>query len=316
MRWIGLLALFIVAPFAGEAAMLQNVVILDAPDARTTVPLGINANGDVVGYFEDSRRVLWGFLYEQPTGEFTKFRPPGVGESVYASGINASRLTVGTFSTGSINNHFYLRSPDGTYSSFDYPQIGYTGSFAGINDLDQIVGSFAPAGEDYLGFIRSADGTTFTTFRVPGAPETEAFGINNAGEVVGRYEPTAGSSLGFIRNSDGSFTTFRNPDNSLTLPRGINNNGTVVSNDNSRRSFLRLSNGEFYTLEIPGASAVEALAISDTNRIVGTYCDPQSCHGFAGQFTLVPEPGTLHGVSIAACLGLGVCLWGRRRTQA
>src|SRR5262249_17207690 len=133
-------------------------------------------------------------------------------ESVLSSGITDSGVIVGTFSTQTINNHFYLRSPDESYISFDYPATGYTGSFASINDLGEIAGSFAPAGEDYMGFIYSADGPTFTTFRVPGAPETEAFGINNTGQVVGRYEPRAGLSLGFIRNPDGSFVTFRNPD--------------------------------------------------------------------------------------------------------
>ena len=306
-------AFFYLAPFAiGDTISLQNIVTIDVPGARRTVPKAINSNGDIAGYFQESNNSFSGFRYSRAAGTFTTFRIPGAGD-VVPGGITDSGVIAGVFGTSVPDNHFFLRFPNGTDLTFDYPSPGYLSTLASINNIGEIAGSFAPPGQDFLGFIRSADGNAFTTFRIAGAPETEVYGINDVGQVVGRYQPTPGTSIGFIRNKEGTFITVVPPDSSVPMPiiflAGINNSGEAVGTSNSGRGFLRTPEGFFYFLEVPGYSGTSPAAISDKGEVVGTYYDANNDqrHGFVGQFTPVPEPSALPLFAIVGAIwGLGI----------
>jgi len=273
-----------------DAATLQNVARLDVPGASNTFPLGINSHGDVVGYY-DSNFDRTGFRYSPRSGMYTAIRIPGA-DAVYAGGITDSGTIVGTYSTQTIDNHFFVLFPDGQYVTFDYPATapGYLSTFVSVNNRGDIAGSFGPRGEDYAGFIRSAEGSSYTTFRIAGAPETEVTGINDLGQVTGRYETSGGSSVGFIRNDDGSSVSFDTA--SLTLPRGINNNGEVVGTSGGiQPGFLRTADGLIVPLDVGGFATYPA-AISASEQVTGSYFADNHYHGFVGLFAPVPEPGT------------------------
>jgi len=134
--------------------------------ASTTLPVAINNNGVIAGYYYDSSDLTHGFVRAHD-GTMTTFDVPGGFDHVTVTGINAAGDVVGTAN----NNAAYLafvRKHDGTFAVFNpsgCPQafgaaIGFDGTVVGNC---YIVGDFV-----YHGFTRKPDGTT-TMYDPPGA---------------------------------------------------------------------------------------------------------------------------------------------------
>lgn len=155
------------------------------------------------------------------------------------------------------------------------------------------------------------------TFDVPASDGygTMPAGVNLAGVVTGNYYDSNYVSHGFVRNADGTFTTFDAPgagtvpnDSNGTFPLGINLFGTVAGyyNDANLVShcFIRTSNGDITTFDVPGADinpADEAgsiiAAINDGGVVAGYYEDSSFVsHGYlrspGGKFTDFDAPGS------------------------
>ena len=68
----------------------------------------------------------------------------------------------------------------------------------------------------------------------------------------------------------------------------INNDGDVAGNYTTKGgatdAFLKLSDGAFKTITVPGASSTIAFGVNDSNTVVGTYTDGSgnsaTTHGF------------------------------------
>jgi uncharacterized membrane protein len=130
----------------------------------------------------------------------------------------------------------------------------------------------------------------FTTIDVPGASSTQALGINPKGNIVGSYLDAAGLH-GFLL-SKGAFTTIDVPGASSTQALGINPKGNVVGaygNATGTHGFLlRRREGDdddgdddaFTTIDVPGASFTQALAINPRGDVVGVYGNATGTHGF------------------------------------
>ena len=193
---------------------------IDFPGARQTFAFGVNASGQIVGYYYDSNNNSHGFV--DSGGRFTTIDFPGAGQT-YAFGINASGQIVGGYceSVGQ-NCHGFLDS-GGRFTTIDFPGAAGT-SANGINASGQIVGAYSDSNSSY-GFLYS--GGQFTTIAFPGADATVAFGINASEQIVGYYE-TLNGTQGFL-DSGGQFTTIDFPGGGRdTYAVGINDEEQIV----------------------------------------------------------------------------------------
>jgi uncharacterized membrane protein len=111
-------------------------------------------------------------------------------------------------------------------------------------------------------------------FRSDGS-DTRAFGINSVGQVVGRYMDPTGVEQAFLRYTGGSSRTFSAPGGVLgTWAQDINDRGDIVGvyfdADFAAHGFL-LRDGQFSSIDFPGALETKARSIDALGRITGNY---------------------------------------------
>src|SRR5262249_11051263 len=142
-----------------------NYTTLDGPSVANTRASGINASGQIVGYYSDATG-QHGFLYDQ--GSYITLDAPGSNgiPGTQAYGINASGQIVGSYVDAAGNGHGFLYD-QGRYTTLDF-------GASGINNAGQIVGG-------NLLF----DHGNYTTLDVPGSTWTQAAGINDSRQIVG-----------------------------------------------------------------------------------------------------------------------------------
>jgi hypothetical protein len=170
------------------------------------------------------------------------------------------------------------------------------------------------------------------TFDAPGAipvagssDGTFPSSINNRGTITGIYVDANSLYHGFLRGPTGEFTTldapgagtsvgtrFRAPVfpatvNIKTRSININDRGAITGNyidsNNVSHGFLRSPEGEFITLDAPGASSAEGSfdgtfpsSINNDGTITGSFIDSKDLnHGFLrsprGEFIAFDAPG-------------------------
>lgn len=172
----------------------------DGPTIRTLAK-GINAAGDVTGYYDTAHK-RHGFLLRRD-GVFTTIDlegtqgPPPNG--TFAQWINARGAIVGSFFNGSV--HGFLMS-DETVTQLDVPFPNAINTNApGLNDRGDVVGFYTDTvTRRVLAFRRDPDGhyESFeaATTETP-ASATIPTGINTPGDIVGQYTH-AGVTRGFV----------------------------------------------------------------------------------------------------------------------
>jgi probable HAF family extracellular repeat protein len=166
-----------------------KVTRIDVPEARLTVPHGINDRGQVVGEYTDANGMDRGFLWTR--GRVTTF---AVADATFTkpNAFNDRGEIVGIYgdTDGAIHG-FHLRH--GRTTTLDAPGATATIPYD-VNDRGQIVVSaFTPTADDPFaaarGFVlRDGIEGPFTEARFPGAPRTVATGIDDRGRIVGVYE--------------------------------------------------------------------------------------------------------------------------------
>ena len=213
----------------------------------------------------------------------------------------------------------------GRFVTFDPPGSTST-TPSGITPEGTITGSYADASGVQHGFLRTPTGR-FTTFDPPGSTSTTPTSISPNGEIVGVYcnMPACAPSHGFIRARDGAFATFDSPAGSggispaIYIPGGpppdINPSGEVAGTyfasvpSFTEHGFLRAKNGAFTTIDVPGASFTEILAINPSGATIGDFCGQTACYvGFIrsphGSFTTINTPGSVACGSGAIAIGI------------
>jgi hypothetical protein len=211
----------------------------------------------------------------------------------------------------------------GRFVTFDPPGSTST-SPSGITPEGTITGYYIDASGVQHGFLRTPIGS-FTPFDPPGSTSTFVASISTNGVITGTYCDTSACAPnhGFVRASNGTFTTFDSPAGSHGIegpifnlggpPPDINPAGAVAgtyfdSNFNER-GFLRAKSGAFTTIDVPGASFTEGLAINPSGAITGDFCNQTTCFaGFIrspnGSFATIDTPGSVAcgGGSIAVAI--------------
>jgi hypothetical protein len=132
-------------------------ISFDAPGANPdpnfggTYPQGINALGEVTGFFGDSDSVFHGFV-RRADGQITTFdfpttctkttAPPQdcAFEGTFPSAMNVLGEVVGSYFGEDGNPHGFLREADGTIKRVDVPNAGDVTQIQALNDFGQMTG--------------------------------------------------------------------------------------------------------------------------------------------------------------------------------
>jgi hypothetical protein len=219
--------------------------------------------------------------------------------------VALARLLAAGTSDDVLNLNMLLDHSHPTFITFDPP--GSTSTLpSAIIATRMIIGSYVDESGVTHGFLRKRGGS-FTTFDVPGSSSTTPTDVTSSGVITGWYSDQVGNPHGFIRARDGSITSFNAPPGynilgSIYFPGGpppsINPAGTIAGSYASpfpnfvEHGFLRTADGCFTTIDYPGATFTEALAINPAGVIVGDFCNDVTCYqGFLrtpdGTFTMI-----------------------------
>ncbi len=175
-----------------------------------TAATGINAAGDIVGYYIDSGAVYHGFLLHR--GRYTTLDDPEAARRLsaelppgtMASGINAAGDIVGYYLDGGAVYHGFLLHR-GRYTAIDDPMAPsdvLVGSQAhGINAEGDIVGFYIDDTDMSHGFLLHHGLYTAIDDPLAGSGTlggTQVLGINPEGDIVGYYTDSGGTRHGFL----------------------------------------------------------------------------------------------------------------------
>jgi probable HAF family extracellular repeat protein len=268
------------------SATHRALSFIDMPGYTYTVPLKINASGEIAGTYFDTLVIHHGFLWQ--AGSFTTVVVPGAVDNDL-EGINDSTVTTGAYDDSNGLTHGFLRQPDGSVVTIDPPASAGYAQAEDINNSGIIVGQFFGNAPGFQGFQFSNG--NYTTINLAGATGTSLYAINNLGDTVGIYTDASGTNHGFLM-SNGSVTTLTFPGSTATNAQDINDSGDIVGSTvvaNVRHGYL-FSNGNFTQIDAPGASpagsgapltGTDVHGINASGVIVGTYQDSAGItHGF------------------------------------
>lgn len=248
------------------------------PGAVLTAAQGINARGDIVGFYDDATGRRHGFLLRD--GLFTTIDYPGAA-STDARGIGPGGEIVGGYrlpGEPSVNLHGYQRSADGELTRVDYPghtntipqRILADGTILGCRHNQDTMGSM-------YGVIMGRRGNQ----EIP-----ESMSMNNGGtpdgrRIAGLYTNMAGITEGYVIE-DGVFTPFRVPGSTFTAAWDMNPASDIAGvyrDATGFHGFVR--RGEHYaTLNVPLAAATRAFGINARGNVVGSYVAGGRTRGF------------------------------------
>ena len=255
----------------------------NARDLTFNQLLGINDHGLIAGYFgsgaqgHPNKGYLLSPRYSQ--GNYRNENFPGSVQT-QVTGLNDQGVTVGFWSSmnnaSQVNDNFGFYSLDGRhFHTVNFPTTDNAtppvNQLLGVNDSDIAAGFYTDAQGTNHGYTYDIRRHTFRRVTVPGHAglSLTAAGISNAGDVSGFYTDAAGVT----------------------------------------RAFLRLHNGRFITLSVPGAAATQALGVNDRDEVVGVYTVGSGAnaamHGFTWQpgrgFRTVDDP---HGIGTTTVNGV------------
>ena len=244
-------------------------------------------------------------------------------------GVNNEGVIAGYFGSGAQGhpNKGYVLLPNGAYLNENFPHSVQT-QVTGLNDRGVTVGFWSNsnnANQVNANFGFYTVGTKFHTVNFPtgdnASPQVDQLlGVNNSDVAVGFYTNGQGSNRGYEYNiRTHTFTRVLVPGApggqagpSLTAA-AINNYGDVAGfyakTSAQTDAFLRLHNGQFITLAVPGAAMTQAFGVNDRDEVVGAYTvgsgNNAKTHGFTWRpghgFSTVDDP---HGVGTTTINGV------------
>lgn len=261
-----------------EALVYQAI---DISGAALTNAQGINARGDIVGFYIRNA-VTHGFLID---GTVTTIDYPGAAYTD-ARGINASGDVVGAYRLPGeppINFHGYLRTRGGEFRTIDVP--GHINAIPQrITSSGLIVGCRHDA--DLMSTMR---GVAMDARDQAGFEEVDAFASMTNGAtadgqlLVGLYtDMDKNRGRGYVV-SGGTFIPFDVPASTFTAAWDVNARGDVVGvfrDAGGVHGFL-WADLRFRAINYPAAAATRTFGINARGDMVGAYTDAAGrIHGF------------------------------------
>jgi probable HAF family extracellular repeat protein len=260
---------------------------LDVPGAQASRAMGINAQGTIVGSFDDDNGTH-AFVFDGRT--FTTIDVPG-SPFTQAKCINSRGEIVGYYSDsdGNLHGFGWFR---GKFRFIDVSNSIETRS-EGITDAGLISGEYVDQDGNEHGYLLR--GEIFQTIDVPNTFSTDVWMVSNDGWLTGDYS-SATTVLAYVRTDQGVYLTLDYPGAVADSARAINDRHEVVGrwDDDSlvpdqipcitQCHGFWWSKGEFRDIDFPGAIYTVALGINDQGVIVGRYVDASGNeHGFIAE---------------------------------
>ena len=173
------------------------------PGASQTQVVGINNNGDTVGFWVDGKGANDGFYALKGHGLKTADFPTADNAKPMVDqllAVNDHDVAVGFYTDSKGNNHgFSYDIGARQFRAINVP--GDSGvTTAGINNERDVVGFATNGAGATEGYLLRSDHKLYR-LNVPGASATMAFGVNDGDEVVGAYTDGTGDNAtthGFI----------------------------------------------------------------------------------------------------------------------
>ena len=146
---------------------LGNITTFDAPGMPyATVPLGINDNGSIAGFYANLNQPSHSFVRD-PLGDITTFDVPGSVNGTEALSINLQGAIAGTYTDASFVKHAFVRSPSGVFTTFDAPGAVYGTVAHSINKDGTVAGFYSDSDGVSHGFVRDLNGNFTTLSDIP-----------------------------------------------------------------------------------------------------------------------------------------------------
>jgi hypothetical protein len=272
---------------AGAPAPGYRYTVIHVPGAAWTQAYRMNAQGDLVGSYQDATGTH-GFLLRGRS-----YRSISVPTAImtHARGINERGDVVGYYVAGETTRGFILS--DGRFTTLQVPATRGTRLWD-ITGSGEVSGEYqAVEGGPWHAFTwREGE---FTLIAIPDATMSAGFGINVQGDVVGHYQlpsPDGGVTkmLGFVWR-DGVVTQLDHPvPNLMSCAFGISADAVIghyqdLSND-VVYGFV-WQDGDFTTtLRVPDAAETYPISITPAGTVAG-YHRAAAAGGWRG---FVAEP--------------------------
>lgn len=285
------------APAASADRQQPSFVIetIDVPGALGTSAQGINAAGDIVGFYADASGRTHGFLLRDGAFTTIDYQDPVTGEvadNTSARGIGPAGDIVGTHSNigeEPVAAHGYHRTPDGAFMPVHFP--GH------LNEIPQRI----LADGTMLGCRHDHD--TMDSMRGIVIHGTQTAEMSNLySSMTNGATPDGQIIVGFYVNmmimpaqtqafviQGGDTTAFTVPGTTFTTAWDVNPRGDIVGvfrDAAGVHGYVRTNSGrtlegaEYTPVDVSGASATRAFGINARGDVVGTYVAGGTSHGF------------------------------------
>jgi len=262
-----LLAWFVTASLTEAQAMPVYSVTDLGTLGGNSYALGLNNNGDVVGYSYTSAGSIHAFLFSD--GLMSDLGALGGSYSV-ASDINDKGTIVGQAENSAGQDHAFVYEKG---SMTDLGTLGGTESGAGgINNLGQVVGSSMNAAGTTQAFLYSNGG--MTELNTWGGGASYATDINNGGDIVGWASilPDFVSPEHPFYFDDGVAMPIGSYGGTTGVANAINSAGDVVGfgiTTSSQMGAFFYSDGVFTNMGTLGGNYSIAYGLNDKGQAVG-----------------------------------------------
>jgi len=258
----------------------------------------IDNAGVIAGYLTDTSGNLEGWIRDTD-GSITFLVDPldtNTPSATLANSIGNNGVVTGYFydtSAALYNGYFYKNGQYVTYSVPNQP-AGTDTALGGINNLKNFCGYvLQPPYTAYQDFV-SFNGVV-TVFSPFGTTNTNCLALNSSNTAAGFFIDSAGLAHGWMRTASGTITQIDVPAASTvpgpapcissniggTVVNGINDKGFISGHywDKSynEHGFVRMPNGRFIRLDVPGAYQTAGGGINNAGVVVGHWATDSSC---------------------------------------
>lgn len=267
---------------AGQGALVFSP--LNFPGAVLTNAQGINAGGEVVGWYTDTAGNTHGFVMSG--GEYRSVDYPGA-KSTQLRGIGPSGDVVGAYQrqneSGAVPIHGFLLTRHGDFYPIDFPghqntiaqRVLPNGTILGCYHDTDTMGTMHGMAVSRRGFDAIPDATTMHNGATP-----------DGGLIVGLFTDMMDNrGKGYLYDGR-RFTPFEVPGASFTAAWDINPGRVVVGvyRDGAGFHGFTYDGQSFGRVDVPGATATRVFGINAGGDLVGAFVDGTGhTHGFLAQ---------------------------------
>lgn len=255
---------------------------------------------------------MWTGASAEVFSEFAIIEPHERSGGSEAWAISSSGEIVGAaLEPDLVRFHGFRLDRKGVYHRIDFPGALSTSARA-INARGDIAGKYVDVSGATHGYLWRKNDPAPMAIDVPGANFTQANGINARGDIVGHYR-VGNWSHGFLLSGDpavpGNYARLDAPfsDVTLTTAIAINSRGDIAGQYRTaadpRTHGYVLCDGQFTTIDVPGAEFTSANGMNSEGIIVGPYEVGGVRHAYLwhdGEFTFID----LHGATMTHAAGI------------